>query len=214
MRLNLGIRRRLAPLVDNDRRRIELLYSLLFTLPGSPILYYGDEIGMGDDIELPDRNGVRTPMQWSAEANAGFSVASPDRLYSPAIVRGDYAYTRVNVQAQSADPGSLLNRVKHMIRVRKRQPGMGRGTLEWLVSAPGQVAPANPAVLAYLRRYQAETILALHNLSDAPQHTTLDLGAWAGYIPQDLLAGRKLPPIRDMAYTLELEPFGYLWLGI
>ena len=130
MRLNLGIRRRLAPLLDNDRRRIELLYSLLFTLPGSPILYYGDEIGMGDNVELPDRNGVRTPMQWSAEANAGFSAADPARLYSQVIARGDHAYPRVNVQAQSADPGSLLNRVKHMIRVRKGHACMGQGTFE------------------------------------------------------------------------------------
>jgi maltose alpha-D-glucosyltransferase/alpha-amylase len=214
MRLNLGIRRRLAPLLDNDRRRIELLYSLLFTLPGSPILYYGDEIGMGDNIALPDRNGVRTPMQWSVEANAGFSAASPARLYAPVIAQGDYAYTRVNVQAQSADPGSLLNQVKHMIQVRKGHAYIGRGTFEWLLSAQGEVAPSNPAVLIYLRRYQAETILALHNLSDASQLVALDLGAWAGHIPQDLLAGRKLPPIRDTAYTLELEPFGYLWLGI
>src|SRR3990170_95961 len=152
MRLNLGIRRRLAPLLDNDRRKIELAYSLLFTLPGSPIIYYGDEIGMGDNIWLPDRNGVRTPMQWENSPNAGFSEAAPDRLYAPVIADPDYSQARVNVADQLADPGSLLNLVQRMIRIRKDHAAFGYGSLRMLQTN-------DPAVLVYLRQHAGQTLL-------------------------------------------------------
>jgi maltose alpha-D-glucosyltransferase/alpha-amylase len=164
MRLNLGIRRRLAPLFDRDPRQIELAYSLLLTLPGSPIIYYGDEIGLGDNIALPDRNGVRTPMQWNDGANAGFSTAPADRLYAPVIDD----YPRVNVAAQQADPASLLNWLKHALQIRRQHPAFGLGTLQLL-------SPDNTAVLAYARHYEHETLIIVNNLSAAAQALRLDL---------------------------------------
>src|SRR5215510_3118220 len=158
MRLNLGIRRRLAPLMENGRRRIELLHSLLLSLPGTPVLYYGDELGMGDNIYLGDRNGVRTPMQWTGDRNAGFSRADVNRLYSPVIMDPLYGYQAINVEAQLRTPSSLLHWVRRLIAIRKRYPAFGRGTIEFL-------APTNQRVLAYLRHYQDRTLLIVANLS-------------------------------------------------
>jgi maltose alpha-D-glucosyltransferase/alpha-amylase len=156
MKLNLGIRRRLAPLLENDRRKIELANSLLFTLPGSPIIYYGDEIGMGDNIWLEDRNGVRTPMQWSSGLNAGFSEADPDSLYAPVIEDEVYALNRVNVETERMNSDSLWNTIRHMIAVRKKQPEFGRGDFEW-------VDLQNSSIAAYRRMYHGNSILAIHN---------------------------------------------------
>jgi len=207
MRLNLGIRRRLAPLLDNDRARLELAYSLLLTLPGSPVLYYGDEIGMGDNIWLHDRDGLRTPMQWSAGLNAGFSTASAEALYAPLIDDEVFGYRRVNVQAQRADPDSLLNRLRAMIRARKGHPAFGRGAIRFL-ELP------NPAVLAYLRSHDDETILVINNLSPEPQTVALDLSAWAGARPRDLFGGPALPSVNAAAYPLTLGRYQYRWLRL
>ncbi len=205
MRLNQGIRRRLAPLLGGDRRKIKLLNSLLFSLPGSPVLYYGDEIGMGDNIWLEDRDGVRTPMQWDDGPNAGFSTAS--ELYAPVIDDPVYGYQRVNVAAQQADPDSLLNWTRHVIRVRKAHPVFGRGDFRFLL-------PENPAVLAYLRTYKHETVLVIANLSAAPQQVLLDLHSFDGTTPLDLLTGERLPPVGDAPYELTLSSYGYRWLGM
>jgi maltose alpha-D-glucosyltransferase/alpha-amylase len=176
MRLNLGIRRRLAPLLDGDRRRIELAHALLFALPGTPIFYYGDEIGMGDNIRLNDRDGVRTPMQWDASPNAGFSTAPPDRLYLPVIDSGPFSYQQVNVAAQMADPGSLWNALRRLAAARKAHPAFGRGQLEFL---PRQ----QPGVLGVMRRGPAEVIVAVFNLTSRPQTVTIDLSHAAGLEP-------------------------------
>jgi maltose alpha-D-glucosyltransferase/alpha-amylase len=207
MRLNLGIRRRLAPLLENDRARIELANSLLFTLPGSPVIYYGDEIGMGDDIWLEDRDGVRTPMQWSAAPNAGFSAADAADLYCPVIDDDVYGYRQVNVEAQRAEPGSLLNRMREMIRIRKAHPALGRGEIRFL-DLP------QPGMLAYLRRYQGETLLSVNNLSAAPHTVSLDLADWAGVRPLDLFGRMELPPIASQPLRLELGRYEYRWLRL
>ncbi len=207
MRLNLGIRRRLAPLLENDRARIELAHSLLLTLPGSPVLYYGDEIGMGDNIWLEDRDGLRTPMQWNDGPNAGFSTAAPDKLYAPLIDDETYGYRRVNVQAQQADPASLLNRLREMIRVRKAHPAFGRGAIRFLT-------PPDPAILAYLRSYGEETILVVHNLSPEPRQVALDLGDWTSARPRDLFGGAELPPVTSAPYALALARHQFRWLGL
>ena len=207
MRLNLGIRRRLAPLLDNDRARLELAYSLLLTLPGSPVLYYGDEIGMGDNIWLHDRDGLRTPMQWSDGPNAGFSTAPAEALYAPLIDDEVSGYRRVNVQAQRADPDSLLNRLRAMIRVRQGHPAFGRGAIRFL-ELP------NPAVLAYLRSHDDETILVINNLSPEPQTVALDLSSWAGARPRDLFGGPALRSVNAAAYPLTLGRYQYRWLRL
>lgn len=207
MRLNLGIRRRLAPLLDNDQARIELANSLLFTLPGSPVIYYGDEIGMGDDIWLEDRDGVRTPMQWSDEPNAGFSTASPADLYTPVIDDYVYGYRRVNVAAQRADRGSLLNQMREMIRIRKAHPALGRGQIQFL-------QPDNQAVLAFLRAFGEETLLVANNLSADPQSIELDLAGFAGVQPLDLFTRERLPPIASGNYRLTLEQYQFRWLRL
>ena len=188
MRLNLGIRRRLAPLLENDRRKIELLTSLLFTLPGSPILYYGDEIGMGDNIYLGDRNGVRTPMQWTGDRNAGFSRADTARLYLPLIVDTVYGYQAINVEAQQRTPSSLLNWMKRLIAVRKKTRVFGRGTLTFL-------RPANESVLAHAREHEGETVIAVHNLAGSAQPVELDLRAWRGHTPVEMLGDTRFPTI-------------------
>jgi maltose alpha-D-glucosyltransferase/alpha-amylase len=195
MRLNLGIRRRLAPLLDNDRRKIELANSLLFTLPGSPIIYYGDEIGMGDNIGLPDRNGVRTPMQWDSTSNAGFTSAKP---YAP-VLAGEYAPQRVNVVAQMADQASLFHAISRMIRVRKAHPTIGTGTFAW-------VNDQNPAVAIYEHEDPNETLLMFHNLSDHSQ--TVDSTEFRG-VWSDLLEGASI----SVGASLALAPFKYLWLA-
>jgi len=207
MRLNLGIRRRLAPLVDNDRRRIELLNAILFTMPGSPIIYYGDEIGMGDNIWLPDRNGVRTPMQWSDGPNGGFSNAPSDALYAPVIDDQVYGYRQVNVEAQRADPDSLLNWTRRLIRVRKAHTVFGRGDLRFL-------RPENERVLAYLRGYEGENILVIANLAASPQTAALELTDYAGATPVDLLSDERLALVGDGPYELTLPPYGYRWLKL
>jgi maltose alpha-D-glucosyltransferase/alpha-amylase len=202
MRVNVGIRRRLAPLLENDRAKIELLTSLLMTMPGSPILYYGDEIGMGDNIYLGDRNGVRTPMQWSPDRNAGFSRADPQRLYLPPIMDPVYGYESINVEAQSRSPSSLLNWTRRMIAARKSVKAFGRGTLEFL-------EPGNRKILAYIRQYDDEIVLCVANLSNALQPVELDLKAYRGRIPQHLNSRTVFPPIGDLPYLLTLPAYGF-----
>lgn len=203
-RVNLGIRRRLAPLLGNDRRRLELAYALLFSLPGTPVIYYGDEIGMGDNIYLPDRHAVRTPMQWSGGRNAGFSTANPQRLCAPVVVDPPYHYEAVNVEAQLASPDSLLNWLRRLIAVRKRFPAFGRGDLEL-------IAGDNRRVLAFVRRLGDQAILVVANLSRFVQGVRLDLAAYAGCLPEDAFGGATLPPIERRPYFLTLGPHGFYW---
>jgi maltose alpha-D-glucosyltransferase/alpha-amylase len=207
MKLNLGIRRRLAPLMENDRRRIELLNCLLLTLPGSPIIYYGDEIGMGDNIYLGDRNGVRTPMQWSSDRNAGFSSAEEGRLYLPVIGDPVYGYQAVNVAAQERTPSSLLNTMKRLIAARKRTPAFGRGTIEFL-------RPRNQSVLAFLRRHGDDTLLVVCNLSERSQPVELELSAFRGAVPTELLGETRFPPITAQPYFLSLGSHGFYWFRL
>ncbi len=206
-RLNLGIRRRLAPLLGNDRRRIELMNGLLFSLPGTPVLYYGDEIGMGDNIFLGDRNGVRTPMQWSADRNAGFSRANRQRLYLPVITDPEYHYETVNVEAQGQNPHSLLSWMKRLIALRKRHRAFGRGTLELL-------RPENRKVLAYVRRYESEQILCVANLSRFLQAVELDLSKWKGLVPVELFSGNEMPVVGEGPYFLTLGPHSFYWFSL
>jgi maltose alpha-D-glucosyltransferase/alpha-amylase len=208
MRLNLGIRRRLAPLLDGDPRKIELANALLFALPGTPIFYYGDEIGMGDNIWLDDRDGVRTPMQWNAGLNAGFSLAPPEKLYSPVIADGSYAYQRVNLEAQQQDPNSLWNHLRQLAAIRKAHPAFGWGSTTFLSSA-------NPASFGVVRQHGSEVIVAVHNLAPKPQRIEID---WAdvpvpkGHAYNELAAaGLRLDPAPDRL-ALQLEEFGYAWL--
>ncbi|HLX44151.1 MAG TPA: maltose alpha-D-glucosyltransferase, partial [Bryobacteraceae bacterium] len=207
MRINLGIRRRLAPLVDNNRRRIELLNSLLLSFPGTPIIYYGDEIGMGDNIYLGDRNGVRTPMQWNSDRNAGFSRAVPAKLYSPVIMDPVWGYQSVNVEAEQSDPSSLLNWMRNMIALRKLFQVFGRGTLEFL-------NPENRKVLAYLRRYQGEQVLCIANLSRFAQPVDLDLSELEGMVPVEMLGYVEFPAIGRQPYRFTLGAYGFLWLEL
>jgi maltose alpha-D-glucosyltransferase/alpha-amylase len=207
MRINLGIRRRLAPLMDNDRRRIELLNSILFTMPGSPIVYYGDEIGMGDNIWLGDRDGVRTPMQWSPDRNAGFSLADPARLYLPPISDAVYGFQAVNVEAQERSPFSLLNWTRRLIHVRKQHHAFGRGTIEFL-------SPENPHVLAYLREHGGDVILVVNNLAGTAQAVRLDLARFAGHTPVELLGETAFLPIDPTPYALTLSPYGFFWFAL
>lgn len=207
MRLNLGIRRRLAPLLDNDRRKIELANSLLFTLPGSPILYYGDEIGMGDNIWLPDRDGVRTPMQWNDSINAGFSSADPQKLYAPVIDQPDYAPAVVNVACQLDDPDSLLNRIRSMIAIRKHHPVLGWGDFAWLDAA-------NEAVAAYRRFYRRQQMVVLNNLSPEVQPVEIVLPESTQGALQDLFSGASLPAPPGGALKLELGPYQYRWFKL
>ncbi len=203
-RINLGIRRRLGPLLGNDRRRIELMNALLFSLPGTPVIYYGDEIGMGDNIYLGDRNGVRTPMQWSADRNAGFSKANPQRLYLPVIIDPEYSYETVNVQTQDRNPHSLLWWMKRLIALRKRFKAFGRGSLEFLY-------PENRKLLAFVRRYQEETILVLANLSRFVQYAELNLAEFKGLVPVELFGQTEFPVITDQPYFLSIGPHGFYW---
>lgn len=207
MRLNLGIRRRLAPLLDNDRRKIELAHALLFTLPGSPIIYYGDEIGMGDNIWLDDRDGVRTPMQWSSDKNAGFSTAAPAQLYLPVIDDPVFGYIHVNVAAQRVDSHSLWNTIRRMIATRKAKRVFGRGHCQFIETE-------NSAALVYTRQYGDELVLSVNNLSTQSQQVTLELSAFNGGIPVNLLTGRSFPAVTRAPYILVLNPHEYLWLEI
>src|SRR5688572_13017387 len=203
-RINLGIRRRLAPLLDNHRGRIHLMNGLLFSLPGTPIIYYGDEIGMGDNIYLGDRNGVRTPMQWSADRNAGFSRANPQRLYLPAIIDPQYHYEQVNVDVQQGSQHSLLWWMKRLIALRKRYRAFGRGTMEFL-------HPDNRKVLAFLRRHEDQLILVIANLSRFAQPCELDLRACAGRVPLEMFGMTEFPAIGELPYFITLSPHGFQW---
>ncbi|QRK06370.1 maltose alpha-D-glucosyltransferase [Archangium violaceum] len=208
MRINLGIRRRLAPLMDNGRRRIELMHSLLFTLPGTPVLYYGDEIGMGDNIYLGDRNGVRTPMQWTPDRNAGFSRADGARLYAPIIGDPVYGYQSINVEAQERVRSSLLNWMKRMLRVRQRYPAFAMGRLRWL-------NPDNRKVLAFVREYEGQTILIICNLSRFAQPAVIDLRDWEGQVPVELIGETPFPRISgSLPYQLTLGPYMFLWFRL
>ncbi|HLM57966.1 MAG TPA: maltose alpha-D-glucosyltransferase [Pyrinomonadaceae bacterium] len=204
MRLNLGIRRRLAPLMDNSRRRIELLHSLLFSLPGSPFLYYGDEIGMGDNIYLGDRDGVRTPMQWSSDRNAGFSRADFERLYFPAINNPVYGYQTVNVEAQMRYDTSLLNWMRQMILLRKQHHVFGRGAVRF-------VKPENRKIFAFVREHEGETVLCVFNLSQFAQPVELDLADFEGRTPVEMLGKTRFPPVAKAPYQLALSPWGFYW---
>ncbi|MFU8816414.1 MAG: maltose alpha-D-glucosyltransferase, partial [Pseudomonadales bacterium] len=206
-RINAGIRRRLAPLLDNDLERIKLLNSLLLSMPGAPIIYYGDEIGMGDNIFLGDRNAVRTPMQWSPERNAGFSRADPQQLYLPPVMDPVYGYDAVNVEAQSRHGYSLLNWTRRLIAVRKTSQAFGRGSLSLL-------APGNRHVLAYLREYEDEVILCVANLSRTAQPVELDLARFRGMTPLEMLGRSVFPPVGDLPYLLTLSSHGFFWFRL
>jgi maltose alpha-D-glucosyltransferase / alpha-amylase len=206
-RVNVGIRRRLAPLMDNDRRKIELMNSLLLSFPGTPIIYYGDEIGMGDNIYLGDRNGVRTPMQWTPDRNGGFSRADPARLYAPTIMDPVYGYEAVNVEAQSRSLSSLLSATKRLISVRKSTLAFGRGTMTF-------IRPANRSVLAYVRQYGEEVILCVANLSRSAQATELDLSPWKERVPLEMLGRTRFPAIGELPYMITLAPYGFYWFQL
>ncbi len=206
-RINLGIRRRLAPLMDNDRRKIELMNSLLLSFPGTPIIYYGDEIGMGDNIYLGDRNGVRTPMQWTPDRNGGFSRADPAKLYLPPIMDPVYGYQAVNVEAQSRSLSSLLSWMKRLIAVRKSSPVFGRGSLTF-------IRPANRSVLVYVRQYQDEVIICVANLSRSAQAVEIDLSEWRGRVPFEMLGRTQFPRIGTLPYLVTLAPYGFFWFNL
>jgi maltose alpha-D-glucosyltransferase/alpha-amylase len=207
MRINLGIRRRLAPLTGNDRRTMELLDGLLFSMPGTPVLYYGDEIGMGDNVYLGDRNGVRTPMQWSADRNAGFSRANPQRLILPIIIDPEYHYEALNVEAQQTNPNSLLWWTKRLIALRKRFRAFGRGAVDFLT-------PANPRVLAFVRRWEDELVLVVANLSRHVQVVELDLSAMKGMLPVELMGRTRFPTIGELPYMLTLGGHDFYWFSL
>ena len=207
MRINLGIRRRLAPMMDNDRRRIQLLNVLLMSMPGTPILYYGDEIGMGDNIYLGDRNGVRTPMQWNGGWNAGFSGADPERLYSPLISNPVYGFQAINVESQKRVPHSLLNWMKRLITVRKSTKVFSRGSIEFL-------RPSNHRVLAYVRQYEDEKILVVNNLSSSAQAVELDLSQHKGSIPIEMSGRNLFPRIGDLPYLMTMGPYQSYWFRL
>ena len=206
-RINLGIRRRLAPLLDNNRRRIELMNGLLFALPGTPVIYYGDEIGMGDNIYLGDRNGVRTPMQWTPDRNAGFSSANPQRLYLPVTNGGEYHYETVNVESQTANPSSLLSWTRRLIRLRKSHPAFGRGSLELL-------QPHNRTVLAFVREHESERILVVANLSRFAQQAQLDLSRWRDLVPYELFGESPFSAIGSEPYQMTLGPHEFFWFDL
>ena len=207
MRLNLGIRRRLAPLLDNDRRRIELMNGMLMSLPGTPIIYYGDEIGMGDNMNLGDRHGVRTPMQWDGGWNGGFSTADPEGLYSPLMLNPVYGYQAINVQSQKRFDHSLLSWMKRLIKIRRATPVLGRGSIQFLY-------PANHRVLAYMRKLGNETILAVNNLSSKAQAVELDLKAYKGNILIEMFGRNVFPRIGDLPYLLTLGPYQFFWFKL
>jgi len=207
MRINLGIRRRLAPMMENDRRRIELLNGLLMSMPGTPIIYYGDEIGMGDNIYLGDRNGVRTPMQWNGGTNAGFSFADPERLYSPLISNSVYGYQVVNVDSQRRFGHSLLSWMKALIKTRNSYRVFSRGTMEFL-------RPSNHRVLAYIRELGNEKILVVNNLASSAQAVELDMQRYKGYIPIEMFGRNLFPRFGDLPYLLTLGPYQFYWFRL
>jgi maltose alpha-D-glucosyltransferase/alpha-amylase len=206
-RINVGIRRRLAPLVENSRRRIELLHSLLCSLPGTPIIYYGDEIGMGDNVYLGDRNGVRTPMQWNGDRNAGFSRADNAALYLPLVTDPVYGYQAVNVEAERRSPSSLLNWMRLLISIRRRSTVFGRGSIEFL-------HPANLTILAYIREYEGDRVLIVNNLSRFVQPAELDLRKFAGLVPTEMFGNTVFPAIGEQPYFLSLGPHTFYWFRL
>ncbi|MGH3443885.1 MAG: alpha-glucosidase C-terminal domain-containing protein, partial [Nocardioidaceae bacterium] len=212
MKANIGIRRRLAPLLDGDPRQIELANALLFALPGTPIFYYGDEIGMGDNIWLGDRDGVRTPMQWTPDRNAGFSVANPGRLHLPVIQDPVFGYQRVNVETELENVSSLLHWTRRMIYARKQHHAFGLGTFD-------DLGGSNPSVLSYVREHSdddgtTDRVLCVHNLSRFPQPVELDLRRFEGVAPIELLGGVRFPEIGELPYLLTLGAYGFYWFRI
>lgn len=207
MKSNVGIRRRLAPLLEGDRNQLELLHALLLSLPGSPVLYYGDEIGMGDNIWLADRDGVRTPMQWSSDRNGGFSTAEPERLYLPVVQNDQYGYATVNVDNQMKKSNSLLQWVRSYVHIRQQYPAFGLGDFRALETT-------NEAVLSFVRRYHDETLLCVNNLSAVPQAVELDLSEFAGRVPRELSGGADFPRITDHPFTVTLAPHGFFWFEL
>lgn len=203
-RINLGIRRRLAPLLGNNRKKIELINSLLFSMPGTPIIYYGDEIGMGDNIYLGDRNGVRTPMQWSPERNAGFSRTNPQQLFLPVILDSEYHYETVNVEVQQRNPSSLFRWMQRMLHIRRQSKAFACGTLEFL-------HPENAKIVAYLRKHEGETVLVVANLSRFAQYAELDLSAYSGLTPVEMFGKSRLPEIKQALTGFTLGPHGFMW---
>jgi maltose alpha-D-glucosyltransferase/alpha-amylase len=207
MRINVGIRRRLAPLMSNGRKEIELMHALLMSLPGSPVMYYGDELGMGDNVYLGDRNGVRTPMPWSDDRNGGFSSAPSAALYHPMIVDPPYGYQTVNVEAQESTPTSLLQWTRALVTLRRRYQAFGRGTFE-------PRAPENRRVLAFLRRYEDEVILCVNNLARHAQYVELDLGEFDGWSPMELWSGQAFPTIGTRPYLMTLNGRDFFWFKL
>jgi maltose alpha-D-glucosyltransferase / alpha-amylase len=207
MKLNLGIRRRLAPLLDNGRDEVELMHAILFSLPGSPVLYYGDEIGMGDNIYLGDRDGVRTPMQWTGDRNSGFSRADFHQLYLPPLMDPVYGYQAVNVEAQLRTPTSLLRWLRRLIELRKQHPVFGLGTYEGLVTS-------NPRVFAHIRTHGDEAVLCVHNLARSAQAVELDLSWFEGRVPVEMFGRSRFPRIGALPYLLTLGPRGFFWFEL
>ncbi|AKK03645.1 maltose alpha-D-glucosyltransferase [Corynebacterium epidermidicanis] len=207
MRANVGIRRRLAPLLEGDRNQLELFHAMLLSLPGSPVLYYGDEIGMGDNIWLHDRDGVRTPMQWNADRNGGFSKAEPERLYLPAIQNAQYGYAAVNVETQMNQENSLLKWCRALIHIRKQYDAFGLGTFR-------EIESNNDAVFSYFREYRGQVILCINNLSKRPQAASLDLSEFVRIVPRELTGGELFPEIGDREWTVTLAPHGFFWFDL
>jgi maltose alpha-D-glucosyltransferase/alpha-amylase len=207
MKANIGIRRRLAPLLDNSRDQMELFTALLLSLPGSPVLYYGDEIGMGDNIWLGDRDGVRTPMQWTPDRNAGFSTCDPGRLYLPVIMDPIYGYQGLNVEAQMRTSTSLLHWTRRMIETRKRHPTFGAGSFT-------ELGASNPSVLAFVREFGDDRVLCVNNLSRFPQPVELDLRRYEGVVPVEMLGGMHFPRIGELPYLLTLPGHGFYWFTL
>jgi maltose alpha-D-glucosyltransferase / alpha-amylase len=207
MKANIGIRRRLAPLLDNDTNQMELFTAILLSLPGSPVLYYGDEIGMGDNIWLGDRDGVRTPMQWTPDRNAGFSAATPGRLSLPVIMDPVFGFQAINVEAQQASASSLLQWTRRMIYVRKQHTAFGRGSFL-------DLGGSNPSVLSYMREDGDDVMLCVNNLSRFPQPVELDLHQFSGRRPVEMLGGVEFPSIGELPYLLTLAGYGFYWFRI
>jgi len=207
MKLNLGIRRRLAPLLDNGRDEIQLLHAIMFSLPGSPVLYYGDEIGMGDNIFLGDRDGVRTPMHWTGDRNGGFSRADFAQLYLPLLMDPVYGYQAVNVEAQLRTPTSLLRWLRRFISLRKQHPVFGLGTYEPLETS-------NPRIFAHVRRYEDDIVLCVHNVARSAQAVELDLSRFRGLVPEEMFGRTSFPPVGDLPYLLTLAPRGFFWFQL
>jgi maltose alpha-D-glucosyltransferase/alpha-amylase len=207
MKLNLGIRRRLAPLLEGGRDEIELMHAILFSLPGSPVLYYGDEIGMGDNVYLGDRDGVRTPMQWTGDRNAGFSRADWAQLYLQPLMDPVYGYMSVNIEAQLRTPTSLLRWVHRFVALRKEHPVFGLGTYEPLRSD-------NPRIFAHIRKWEEDIVLCVHNVARSAQAVQLDLSAYDGMIPEEMLGRTSFPAIGELPYLLTLAPRGFFWFQL